>query len=404
MTRILLVSATGQLGGAERSLIELATAINPAEFQLFAAVGGNGPLAAQLDEAGVHSRIVEMLRLQRTVNPLRLAEYVAAVSRASRAIAELASSLEIDIVHANTDMAQVYAGEAAARAGIPCVWHARDMLNLGPIGERMAKQAHRVLAISEAVRDHLARAGIDDGTLRLVRNGIACARFPEGETRRETRKAVRTELGLNPFAFVAGSVGALIPWKRHDEFVRAFGALCELEISDHARRPDGPGSTVVELGGLVPARAVVVGADVFGEHGRYVFDLKKLADELVGERVVFTGWRDDIARLLPAFDAFVSASDKEPFGRALVEAMASGLPVVTSDSGAKGEIVIEGVTGFVVPQGDIAAMAKAMHTLRHDSKLRGQMGLAGRTRALELFSVERTAREVEAVYREILDR
>ena len=405
MARVLLIGATGQLGGAERSLVEMAEAINPGTFQLFAAVGGEGPLQGALEDAGVRTEIIPMKRLRRTVNPLRLAEYVTSVSRGSRAIVELAKSTGADLIHANNDIAQVYAGEAAARAELPCVWHSRDLLKLGPIGERMAKQASVVVAISRAVMDHHERAGVDPDRLRLVRNGVALGKFPEctGDRRNRARLEARKELGLHPDAFVVGAAGVFVPWKRHEDFIRAFCGLCEREIAGMAAGSDVAGGGVIQLKGLVPARAVLFGDDLMGDNGRYVYDLKKLADELVGERVVFAGWREDLPRMLPALDAMVSASDREPFGRVLVEAMACGLPVIATDSGGKAEIVEADKTGIVVPQGDIGALAEAMDSLSRDPALRTRLGAAGRERAFEVFSVERTAREVEAVYREVLE-
>jgi glycosyltransferase involved in cell wall biosynthesis len=402
MPRALLVCATGQLGGAERSLVELAAAINPSRYELCAVVGSTGPLTEELEAVGVRTEIVEMQRLQRTVNPLKLAEYVAAIARSSRRIADAARSLNADVIHSNSDMAHVYVGEAAERAKLPCIWHVRDMVNLGPIGDRMAKQATRIIAISEAVRDHLERSGVPAEKVRLVRNGIALARFAEGPERDEMRRSARTSLSIDPFCFLAGAAGAFVPWKRHEDFIRAFWRLCELEVTDRTMRPDGPGSTVVELKGLIPARGVLFGEDLLGDHGRYVFDLRRLADELVGERVAFAGWRKDLASLLPALDVFVSPSEGEPFGRVVVEAMAAALPVIATDSGGKREIVVDGKTGYLVPSGDIDAIAEAMNTFRREPAMRAEMGSAGRSRAQELFAVERTARETEAVYDELL--
>ena len=241
MSKFLFVSATGQLGGAERSLVELATAICPAKHEVFAAIGSPGPLTTALEAAGVRTQLIAMQRLQRTVNPLRLAEYVAVIARASRSIAELAISLDVDLIHANSDMAHVYAGEAAARAEIPCIWHSRDMLKLGPIGERMIRQAACVIAISESVLRHLQELGVPEKKTRLVRNGVAIARFPEGPARDEARREARKILGLDPYCFVVGAAGAFVPWKRHEDFIRTFARLCELEVADQTRRPEGPG-------------------------------------------------------------------------------------------------------------------------------------------------------------------
>lgn len=425
MKKILLVSASGRMGGAERSLVELARTVDQARFELHAVVGEAGRLAEALGAAGVGVHVVEMERLRRTVNPVRLAGYVAAVAKASRRVAGIIGSCGIDLVHSNGVISHVYAGEAASRAGVRCVWHARDMVRLGPIAERMVRHADRVIAISDAVRVYVSRLGAPRERVRVVRNGLDLTPFleepqrpaPAGESQSlpaaagtqtpddsvpsvssVARVAARRELGLDERAFVAGSAGVFVPWKRHEDFVRAFAGLCEKEIAGLAAESGEP----IRIAGLVPARAVVFGDDLFGEHGRYVFDLKRRADELVGERLVFPGWREDLARLLPALDVFVSTSENEPFGRVIVEAMAAGLPVVATDSGGRREMVEHGVTGVLVRQGDAAAAADALDALRRDPARRASLGREGRRVAFERFTVDRAAREVEAVYDEIL--
>jgi glycosyltransferase involved in cell wall biosynthesis len=414
MRRILHVSATEKLGGAERSLVELTGALDRSRFESHAVLPGKGTLADALRERGVAVQFAPIERIRRTVNPLRIAEYIAAISRASRRIADIARAERIDLVHANNDVAQVYAGEAAARAGLPCVWHARDMLSLGPLGARLSERASRVLAVSDAVRDHLAGCGVDASKIRVVRNGVDLGAFEGTDLAgarasarhlgapAEVRTRARRELGLAGDAFVVGTAGAFVPWKKHEDFVRAFGRLAGMEMTDLADGPDGPGSEGVDIREMVPARGVVFGADLLGDHGRYEYDLKCLADELAGERILFPGWREGIAGLLPALDVFVSASEGEPFGRVIVEAMAAGLPVVATDSGGKREIVEDGKTGVLVPQGDADAMAKALDGLRRDRDRRATLGLAARRAAFEKFNVERVAREVEAVYEEVL--
>ena len=106
--------------------------------------------------------------------------------------------------------------------------------------------------------------------------------------------------------------------------------------------------------------------------------------------------------MLPALDVFVSASEGEPFGRVVVEAMAAGVPVVSTDSGGKGEIVEDGKTGILVEQGDIDSISRAMDELRRDPDMRARMSKEGRRVAIEKFTIDRAAREVEAVWDEVL--
>jgi glycosyltransferase involved in cell wall biosynthesis len=126
-------------------------------------------------------------------------------------------------------------------------------------------------------------------------------------------------------------------------------------------------------------------------------------DAGLGARVRFLGHRTDVPDIVAAFDVAVHASiTPEPFGRVLIEAMGLGKPLVASDAGGVPEIVIEGESGCLVPPGDHMAMARALRPLLRSAELRAAMGERGRRRVREHFSVERFAREMEAVYREVL--
>jgi glycosyltransferase involved in cell wall biosynthesis len=131
--------------------------------------------------------------------------------------------------------------------------------------------------------------------------------------------------------------------------------------------------------------------------------LEALAAELgIADRVVFAGWSDEVRRLLPTFDLLVQPSRREGFGIALVEAMLAELPVVATDAGGMGEVVVNGVTGVTVRPEDPAAVAQAAGDLLADPDRRREMGRAGRRTALERFGAETMAGRFTALYGRIL--
>jgi glycosyltransferase involved in cell wall biosynthesis len=133
-------------------------------------------------------------------------------------------------------------------------------------------------------------------------------------------------------------------------------------------------------------------------------ELVRLAQELgIGEDVTFLGWVPNI-ELPPYYRAAalsVIPSLEEGFGIPAAEAMGCEVPVVASDAGGLPEVVEDGVTGLVVPRGDVPALTSAIGSLLEDPERRRRMGVAGRRRAVERFDWDRSAEQFEQVYHEI---
>jgi glycosyltransferase involved in cell wall biosynthesis len=130
--------------------------------------------------------------------------------------------------------------------------------------------------------------------------------------------------------------------------------------------------------------------------------LLELADKLsVASRVVIAGWQDDARSQLTAMDVYAAPSRLEGFPLGVCEAMLAGLPVVASAVGSMSEAVVEGRTGLLVPPEQPEALAAALRALCRNEKLRGELGAAGRRRALQLFSVDAMTRAYESLYEEL---
>jgi glycosyltransferase involved in cell wall biosynthesis len=125
-------------------------------------------------------------------------------------------------------------------------------------------------------------------------------------------------------------------------------------------------------------------------------------DHGLGDRVIFSGMRRDVASILAVSDIFVLASRYEGLPLAIIEAMMAGLPVVATRVGGVAELVEDGVTGLIVPPRDGEALTRALRRLLADPELRHRMGMAGRERALRDFAEDRMARETQKLYEELL--
>lgn len=151
----------------------------------------------------------------------------------------------------------------------------------------------------------------------------------------------------------------------------------------------------------VAAELEVLGGSAKDERERFLYTVDDL--ELRGSVL----WRgavpaDEVSRRLREADICLHASHSEGISNAVLEAMASGLPVVCTDAGGMREAVRDGIDGFVVPVRDVEAMAEALVTLARDPELRCRMGSAARQRVLEEFTLERQTREWRALYEGLL--
>lgn len=194
----------------------------------------------------------------------------------------------------------------------------------------------------------------------VIPNGIDLPPAPTPARREEAR----ARLGLHPEHTVFGIVARLAPQKAHEVLLCAVARLA----------PDRPGLRLVMVGG-----------------GEREGALRALADELgLADRVLFTGVRRDVAKLLPGFDVSCLSSVHEGVPLAVLESMAAGLPVVATACGALPDLITEGVEGHLVPAGDVTALAARLGELADDPVRRAELGARARARAEREFSIQRT--------------
>jgi glycosyltransferase involved in cell wall biosynthesis len=240
----------------------------------------------------------------------------------------------------------------------------------------MSRVADRTIAISKAVARPLS-----DSHAPVIYNGLDLEEFDPCSI---DGTAFREELGVTRDTLLVGIVGRVRPWKGQQFFLEAAS-----QVGQHLPR----------------IRFLIVGDTIFPAREDYISELKELAQHHgTADKVVFTGHRSDVPRVLAAMDILAHCSEAEPFGRVLIEGMAMAKPIVAFADGAVPEIVVDGETGLLVPPGDAAALARGIERLLHDESLRRAMGRRGRARVESMFTAEEMARRVEAVYDELLSR
>jgi glycosyltransferase involved in cell wall biosynthesis len=342
--RLLLLITLAEAGGAQTYVAQLLPGLTSA-FDVTVAAHGAGPLREAAAAAGV--RFVPLRHVRRRVS----------LSRDALGLVELYRLCRRErphIVHSSSSKAGVLGCLAAAAAGIPVriftvhgwasSWHPG---RLDLLGEKLIRStATQIVCVSEGAR---AR-GLAAGTCRSDRTVVIANAI-------DVRAA---------------------PVRSHADGVPTLVTVGRLKA------PKDPLTLVRALASLNGAsfRAVIAGDGP--ERARVAEELDGLG--LAGS-VELVGERGDVPELLAAADVFVLSSRSEALPMSIIEAMAAGLPVVSSGVGGVPELVADGETGFVVPPGDPAALAGALSRLIADPDLRRRMGTAGRARAETLFDL-----------------
>jgi len=293
----------------------------------------------------------------------------------------------IEIVHAYLFAAQIYGVPAARLAGVPLViagrrdpgkyWTAPRYLLARKISNSFS---HIQIANAYAVKEFIVREeGIPPDKVKIVYNGVDASRFSpqEGAADRVDRPAL-----------TVGYVGSLTRVKQVEVLLRA------------ARRilPACPRLRILIVGGGPETTQRL-------REGRTDSWLRTLASELgLGDHVVFTGARTEVQEELKEMDIFVMPSILEGMSNAILEAMATGLPVIATDSGGNRELVEEGGTGYLFPVGDDQRLSELLLDLLGSEEKRRAMGRAARQRVMERFTVQRMVAEMERVYLDGLGR
>jgi sugar transferase (PEP-CTERM/EpsH1 system associated) len=328
---------------------------------------GDGPMRARFPEDVPVIAMAEQHRPDRW-NALRMAR--------------LFRSLRPDIVHSR-NWSCVDAIIGARLAGVPIVIHSEHGREASdPEGRNRTRRiGRRLLApmVSQFVtvsRD-LARwliedIGVPGRKVLSICNGVDTRRFVPGE-----RRAARAALGLGSEHVVIGTVGRLDPVKDQAGLLKAFSQLAE------------------------DPRALLL---IVGD-GPCRKDLEATVDALgLGRRVRLLGERNDVAAVLSAMDVFVLCSVGEGMSNTILEAMATGLPVVATRVGGNPELVTDGNTGFLVEARSPDALAASLRRYLEDPMLLAEHGRAARDHIEAEFSLERMVGGYERLYRRLLEQ
>ena len=393
--KLVHLTTSGELGGAETSLLALLESLREAEpgWDLTVIVPADGRLPERLRAFGIRTRVLPFPRpLARTGGrmtegglrawPRRGAAAASGLLYARR-LANLLREERPAIVHAHGFKMHLLAAVARPpRSSV--VWHVHGYLSGRPLTARalraLASRASVVIANSRSVADDVRR---HLGSARLVQtlyNAVDLGRFAPSGARADLDAAA----GLPPAPAGTVRVGLVATfgrWKGHYVFLDAIG----------------------RLPAIAPVRAYVIGAPIYATRGSQVtLDALRDAAQARGlsSRVGFTGFLDDMPAAMRALDVVVHAStEPEPFGMVIAEAMACGRALVASRAGGAIELFADGVDALGHAPGDASELSMAIGRLAADPVLRARLGSAARTRAEQQFDRRRLAASLVPLYR-----
>jgi L-malate glycosyltransferase len=376
--RVLYVNHTSRVSGAERSLLDLLGGLPGDAHAELACPPGD--LADRAAARGVAVHAITGTDGSLKLHPRHTTQALVELARAAVQVRRLARRTGPSVIHANSIRAGMVC--SMARADSPLAVHIRDRLPDGAASraslELVSRGADVLIANSSYTADGLPPSAA--ARTRVVMNPVDLERFAPDAIDRD---AARRMHGVDGPSLVLGVVAQVTPWKGQEEAIRTTASLLERGYD---------------------VRLLIVGATKFlaagtrYDNAAYQQKLDGIVREGgIGDRVAFTGERDDIPHVLRALDVLLVPSWEEPFGRTVAEGMAMRLPVVATEVGGPAEIITPGEDGVLAPPKQPERWADAVAALLDDPERRARLGFAARARA-ERLALPEHVKAVLGVY------
>jgi glycosyltransferase involved in cell wall biosynthesis len=400
--KIVFLNPTGVTGGAEAVLLDSIFSLRTAfpDLSLELVLGSDGPLTTKATELGVRTHVVPLppavaklgdsgvANLPSSISRLVLLGKLAlAIPSAALYVRELRSLLKSsrpDVIHSNGFKTHVLAALAKPKSSA-LVWHIHDYVSsrtvMRALMRRYASRCNAAIANSDSVALDIKTTLGNWLPVHTIHNGIDLQRFsPAGP---QLDLDFLSELPTaSPGTVRVGLIGTLAWWKGHRIFL---DALSKISVT-------------------TPMRGYVIGGPIYRTQNS-----QNTLDELVSYaktlglegKVGFTGFIEDVPAALRSLDIVVHASTQpEPFGLVIVEAMAVGKAVISSDAGGAAELVQNGVDALTHVSGDSKDLALRISQLLSDARLRASLGGNARKTAESRFDRRNLAQRLLPIYRQ----
>lgn len=369
--KVAYIDHAEEMGGAEFSLYYLIKEIDRGEVKPHLIVPSSSPLK---DRFSHDQNVTVTHHPLGSINPLKRPSNIISFLKGVRNLTNYFKT-NIDVIHTNTYRASIYGLIAGKLAKKTTIWHVRDLHNSFFFKHVMPLFADHIVAISRAVSEQFS-----DNVMRkkvsIVYNGVDFSEYQPQEIKAELRQ----ELNIGKSTTLIGMVGRMTKWKGYHHLIEALPQII-------AHDPN--------------VKIVIVGDALFAKQDYLTYLKKRVKEKNLSEYVVFLGQREDIPNIMKSLDLFVSFSDREPFGRVIIEALAMETPVIVANSGGAPEIIENGNCGTIVEDGDAGALGLSIIALLNRKNELSSLGINGRRWVEAKFDTRKVGTEITQTYSKV---
>ena len=363
MIPILYLSHCGSsIGGGEQQLAYLVRNIDREYYQPLVVCPDDGIFVEYLRRADIPTVILKL-------PPWRRTQSLVARYSAAKKLAALAKSDNARLIHTSDSWFNPYLWHVRKQLNIPVVSHVRTLLTSSQVRKYMFDRMDSIITISEQSSAPLIQAGVDPHKIDVILNCVDLSAFQPASVPPTSEK------------YVVGMVGRIEPFKRQKAFVEIAAKVAaeNKKVQFH----------------------IIGGALDIPEHRAYAREVHQLvAKHQLQEYIHFTGHRSDIPKAMHELDLLVTLSA----GSVIAEAMAAGKPVIGTPIGSTAEMIIDDVTGYIMPLEPLENIANKIVKLAQNPTQSVHMGQRARKHAEETFGVETHVQKTQDIYKQLLSR
>lgn len=374
---VLFVSQTAKLGGAEICLFKLIRHLDKDRFYPIVVLPFDGVLRDKLISIGVETHILDFWF------PINIKNFIRYI-KLTKSIINFIKEKQTSIIHINMHHSLKLFFVAAKLTKIPIVVHLRVVSWLKLLDKYLFNRVKKIIAVSNECRKSILRyrrsdilTKINPDRVKVIYDGrdIEQYNFPSDG------KEIRREFNISLDIPLAAIIGSIEPRKGQDIFVKAAQEVIKF---------------------IPNAKFLIVGENILTKHADYVREIKQMVQkQRLTNHIIFTGFRNDIPKILSAIDILVIASSREGLIGVGIEGMLAGKPVVALNS--DGILEVLGDDGILINSREPKDLAVAIISLMKDKVFAKAKGESSRVRAQQLFDIRARTKDIQSIYEEILN-